>query len=253
MAAGNPLANVLVCALVSLEEAVACTLSSSDGEYAIAGVPAGNYAIGFDAGKTYVVQYYDDTSSYTDAKAVTVAAGRATSAINAAMQVVSPSLPPYHLPLPKPGAPAPEQPSSSQGGATTTAQPASPEVNSSPPASSRAVPVVTALASKILIAGNSASLLLSCDQAMCKGSIELTSRAGIGRHGVSRTTASPRYAVVLASGRFSLARGRKAVAVLHLTAAGRRALAQAKRRRLPASLVLSVQGGKTIVRSVTVS
>jgi hypothetical protein len=254
MAAGNPLANVLVCALVSLEEAVACALSSSDGEYAIAGVPAGSYAIGFDSGKTYVVQYYDNTSSYTDAQAVAVTAGHTTSAIDAAMQLVPPSPPPNPLPHPKPGAPAPQQPNSPQSGATTTAQPTSPAVNSSPPpAPSRAVPVVTALASKIVISGNRASLLLSCGDAACEGSIELTSQAETGRHGTKRTTASQRYAVVLASGRFSLAKGGKAVAVLHLTAAGRRALAQAKRHRLPASLVLSVQGGKTILRSVTVS
>ena len=253
VAAGSPLANVLVCALVSLEEAVACTLSGSDGEYAIAGVPADSYAIGFDAGKSYVVQYYDDTSSYNDAQAVAVAAGRASTAIDAAMQVVPPSLPPNHLPLPKPVAPPPQQPSSSQSGATTTAQPSSPAVNSSPPAPSWAVPVVTALASKIVISGNSASLLLNCGDATCRGSVELTSQAETGRHGTKRTTAPQRYAAVLASGRFSLAKGRKAVAVLHLTAAGRRALAQAKRHRLPASLVVSVQGGKTIVRSVTVS
>jgi hypothetical protein len=252
IASGRQLANVLVCALVSLEEAVACALSDSDGVYAIVGVPAGSYAIGFDAGKTFVVQYYDDTSSYADAQAVAVTAGAATSGIDATMEVLPPRPPPNEPPLPKPVAPAPQQPSSPQSGAATTSQPASPVGSASPPAPSRVAPVVTALASRIVISGSSASLLLSCGGATCMGSIELIAQPEPRSHGAGSKDAQ-RGAAVLARGRFLLAEGRKAVTVLHLTAAGRRALAQAKRHRLPASLLLSLQGGKTVVRSVTVS
>jgi hypothetical protein len=58
---------------------------------------------------------------------------------------------------------------------------------------------------------------------------------------------------VLARGSFALADGQDATVTLVLTAPGRRALARAKRHLLAANLILSVQGGKTIVKSVTAS
>jgi hypothetical protein len=84
-AGSGPLSNVLVCALSSPSEAFACALTGRNGEYAIAGVSAGSYVIGFDAGKSYPVQYYDDELSFSEAQAVTVAVGSVTVGIDAAM------------------------------------------------------------------------------------------------------------------------------------------------------------------------
>jgi hypothetical protein len=96
------------------------------------------------------------------------------------------------------------------------------------------------------------ALLLSCSDATCRGTIELTSQVMTSRHEGGKA-ASHRETLVLARGYFSLAKGKSAAAVLHLTAAGRRRLAQVKHHLLAANLILSVQGGKTIVKSVMAS
>jgi hypothetical protein len=77
----------------------------------------------------------------------------------------------------------------------------------------------------------------------------LTLQIMANRH-EGRKAAFHRETLVLARGYFSLAKGKSAVAVLHLTAAGRQRLAQVKRYPLAANLILSVQGGKTVIKSV---
>ena len=66
---------VIVCALQSVTESVGCALTDASGEYTIAGLPAGKYEVGFDAGKGYVIQYYDDKFTFPEAQAVTVTTG----------------------------------------------------------------------------------------------------------------------------------------------------------------------------------
>jgi hypothetical protein len=250
----GPLANVLVCALASPSEAVDCAVSNRDGEYAIAGVPAGSYVVGFDAGKSYVVQYYDDKTSFSDAEAVTVMVDDSATGVDAAMQSVAPTPPPNLPPPPKPITPVLPQPLSSESGAGASPSTAgvSTPTSTATPAPAQASPVVTAPTSKIVISGSTAALLLSCSDATCRGSIELTSQVMTSRH-EGRKTVSYQETLVLAKGYFSLAKGKRMATVLHLTAAGRRRLAQAKRHLLAANLILSVDGGKTIVKSVTAS
>jgi hypothetical protein len=254
----GPLADMLVCALASPSEAVACALSNRDGEYAIAGVPAGSYVVGFDAGKSYVVQYYDDTSSYSDAQAVTVTVDNSTTGINAAMQSVAPTPPPDLPPPPKPVTPVLRQPTS-ESGAGASPQPSPSTAGASTPTTTTLTSttaesslLVTAPKSKIVISGSSAALHLSCSDAICRGSIELTMQV-VTRHHDGRRAVSHREPLVLADGSFSVAQGKSATAVLHLTAAGRQRLARAKRHPFAANLILSVEGGKTIVKSVMAS
>jgi hypothetical protein len=253
---------VLVCALSSPSEAVACALTESNGEYAIAGVPAGGYVIGFDAAKPYKVQYYNDQATYAAAQPVQVVLGTDTSDIGAVMQGPAesgpPPPPPDLPPPPKPVTLVPQQPVSSESGAGASPQPSPSTAGASTPASTatlapaQAPPVVTAPTSKIVISGSTAALLLSCSDATCRGTIELTSQVMTSRHEGGKV-ASHRETLVLARGYFSLAKGKSVAAVLHLTAAGRRQLAQVKRHLFAANLILSVEGGKTITKAVMAS
>jgi Carboxypeptidase regulatory-like domain len=259
-AGSGPLSNVLVCALSSPSEAVACALTGRNGEYAIAGVPAGRYVIGFQAAKPYKVQYYNDQATYAVAQPVQVAVGTDTSDIGAVMRgPAEQGPPPPDLPPPpKPVTPVPQQPVSSESGAGASPQPspstvgASTPTSTATPAPAQVPPVVTAPTSKIVISGSTAALRLSCSDATCRGTIELTSQVMTSRHEGGKT-ASHRETLVLARGSFSLAKGGSATAVLRLTTAGKQRLAQAKRHPLAAEIICSVRDGKTTTRAVMVS
>ncbi len=77
--------DVFVCALQTVTESVGCALTDANGEYTISGLPGGKYEVGFDAGKGYVIQYYDDKFSFPEAQAVTVTPGGTTTPIDAAI------------------------------------------------------------------------------------------------------------------------------------------------------------------------
>lgn len=261
----GPLGDVLVCALTNASEAVACALTGRNGEYSVVGVPAGSYAIGFDDGNTYAVQYYNDQTVYADAQKVEVTAGASTTGIDDTLghrgeRVPSSPPPPVSSGPPIPrgvtleeppeaAAPAPQAPQPSVSSQTNT--PTAGE-GTSTPMPAQVSPVIDAPRPKIVISGSTASLLVSCSDATCRGSIELTSQIMINRH-EGRKTASHRQTLVLARGYFSVARDKSAAAVLHLTAAGRQRLAHVKRHPLAANLILSVDGGKTFTKSVMAS
>ncbi len=197
--ATGPLADVLVCALSTPTEAVACALSNRNGEYAIAGVPAGSYVIGFDAAKPYKVQYYNDQATYAAAQTVQVTVGTDTSDIGAVMRgpaelgspVESPrkpveSVPPPVLPESPPAAPAAPQPTpSSSAPSATSASPQTtpnPTTTTAPGASSPAGTAIVSLSTATsLMSGHTAKLSLECGGARCAGTIELLD-AGTGRH-----------------------------------------------------------------------
>jgi Carboxypeptidase regulatory-like domain len=264
-AATGPLADALVCALSTPTEAVACALSSRNGEYAIAGVPAGSYVIGFDAAKPYEVQYYNGQATYDRAQPVEVIVGADTAAVDATLlrpeepgSSGSPPIPPKP-PIPHdPTQVEPITPAPSTSPPSTPTQTTSSTAGTSTPASTatsapaQAPPVVTAPTSKIVISGSTAALLLSCSDATCRGTIELTSQVMTSRHEGGKT-ASHRETLVLATGSFSLAKGDNATAALRLTTAGKRRLAQAKHHPIAAVLICSVQGGKTITKAVMAS
>ena len=81
-----PIAEVLVCALNKEEKAVACAETGSKGEYSIAVAP-GSCKVGFDAQFLgYVIQYYDESPSFSSATSVSVSAGSRLTAINASLK-----------------------------------------------------------------------------------------------------------------------------------------------------------------------
>jgi Carboxypeptidase regulatory-like domain len=72
-----------------------CAQTSSTGEYTIAGLATGSYKVEFSAGETcgpsgctqqnYLTQFYSEKSSFSEAEAVAVEAGKTKSSIDAAM------------------------------------------------------------------------------------------------------------------------------------------------------------------------
>jgi hypothetical protein len=85
------IAGIEVCASSTGEEYVYnCATTNASGEYAVPGLSSGRYVVEFaspyGSGLDYVTQYYDDQSSYEDANQVSVTAGVATAAIDAALQ-----------------------------------------------------------------------------------------------------------------------------------------------------------------------
>ena len=88
---GAGLEEVLVCVLTESGKLVSfrqCASTGANGEYTISAVGSGNYKIGFDAGKEYVSQYYNDKSSPAEANTVLVTAPATTPNIDATMQTV---------------------------------------------------------------------------------------------------------------------------------------------------------------------
>lgn len=92
---GASLREVLVCALAKTTQAERCGLTSSSGEYKISTLPVGQYKVGFDDGKNYVIQYYNDKLSFFEAQTVPITAGDTASGIDAAMNS-SDAIPPMN-------------------------------------------------------------------------------------------------------------------------------------------------------------
>lgn len=111
-------------------------------------------------------------------------------------------------------------------------------------------PVVTLIASKLVVSGGSAPVHVECSEAICQGSIELTMQV-LTKDGKGKTAASRRATLILARGTFSLAEGKSRTVVLRLTAIGKKRLAHAnKHHPIAAKLMLSVKSGKTTTKSV---
>jgi hypothetical protein len=104
----------------------------------------------------------------------------------------------------------------------------------------------------VLVSGGSATVHIICSDAACAGSGELTVQIVV-KHRKGKKTVSRKQTLVLAKGSYSLAAGQGGTLVLRLTAAGKQRLAHVKHDPLAVKLTLSVQGSKTIAKSVTAS
>ena len=250
-AATGPLADALVCALSTPTEAVACALSNRNGEYAIAGLSAGSYVIGFDAAKPYEVQYYNDQATYDRAQPVEVTVGADTAAVNATLlrpeepgSLGPPPIPPKP-PIPHgvtpvvPPAPAPP---------TSTSPSTSPSMSPQPSVPSPVDSAIVSLSKPTsLISGHTAQVALGCGGSSCAGTVELSMQVPIRKHGDTGRSRATRHAtVVLARGSFALADGQRAIVTLLLTAAGKRNLKAAERHPVAGEITLTLTGGKAI-------
>jgi Carboxypeptidase regulatory-like domain len=113
-----------------------------------------------------------------------------------------------------------------------------------------ALPAVSVPSAKIAVAGDSARVPLACASATCAGRIELTGQIVVKSKGKKKTK---KKTVVLGKSSYSLAAGKSATVSVHLTAAGKSALAAAKGHKLSAKAGVTVTGGVTVKKSVTLS
>jgi hypothetical protein len=87
-ATGHPIQGVLACAFDEVNEVQACAPSTANGTYAITGLPAGSYLVGFDGVEEgFAIQYYEETDMRSTAKPVALGAGQTVGAIDARMQL----------------------------------------------------------------------------------------------------------------------------------------------------------------------
>jgi Carboxypeptidase regulatory-like domain len=290
------LANTLVVALGPAEVVEGVTFTEANGRYVINALKAGSYKVGF-ADSGYVIQYYNDQSSFALANSLLIGQGTMLTGIDAALVSKAPlnTVAPVVSGTPAvgqtlscsngswTGIPAPTftrtwlrdgvaitgatasayvvQPADQGNGLTckVTAKNASGSlavlsntlivpVPSPPPP----VPVLTLSSSKITVSGDSARVPIACASATCAGTIELTERVVV-RHRHGRRTTSKKQTVVLGRVTYALAAGHGATITVHLTSAGRSALAAAGHHRLSAKLSASVVGGATVIGSVVLS
>jgi hypothetical protein len=133
-----------------------------------------------------------------------------------------------------------------------TASSASVAIPAPPPPPPPPAPTVLLTGSKIVVSGSSAKVKLACGNATCQGSVELFVQIVLKSH-KGRKAASHKSLLVLAKGSYSIAPGKSAIVVLHLTAVGAKRLAHAKHHPVSAKLELSVKGGVGSVKPVRVT
>jgi hypothetical protein len=114
------------------------------------------------------------------------------------------------------------------------------------------VPVVVLSSSKITVSAGSAPVSLTCANASCTGTIELTAQTIVKQRKGKKTT-SKKETVILGKGSYSLAAGHGTTIDVHLNAAGKSALAKAQHQRLPTKVRVFVTGGKTLEGTATLS
>ncbi len=239
---GRPLSHVLVCALSAQEAVVECAASEADGKYTIAGIPPGKWRVGFDAGHGYQVQFYDEVSEFSAARAVTVAAGATVTGIDAAVLTISakpvPRQPPRVLPVQSPQEPLYSPATAGSGVLGST--------------SAKVQPSISLLSSTITLSGRVVGVDLICGSATCSGSLVLMARIVVpgrsrGKHHRHAQT------IVLGRGSFALASGARGSVLVDLTQAGVRTLAHARGHPVAAKLSIAVHDGSPLTRSVRIA
>jgi carboxypeptidase family protein len=79
---------IFVCAFTagSEREIEGCATTGANGEYTIAGLPEGQYTVGFNGGTNYITQYYNDQYVFSEAQPIAVAVKSVVPGIDAAME-----------------------------------------------------------------------------------------------------------------------------------------------------------------------
>jgi GDSL-like Lipase/Acylhydrolase family/Carboxypeptidase regulatory-like domain len=84
---GNPLSGVDVSIFNAEGAFVTATMTLSEGEYAVNGLPAGDYTVEYSAeSQDFVRQFYDDAAEASGARTVVVTEGATTAEVDAALQ-----------------------------------------------------------------------------------------------------------------------------------------------------------------------
>lgn len=291
------LPNAFVVALGPGEAVDGSAFTEASGHYTIVGLPTGSYEIGF-ASAHYIVQYYNDQSSFASANPVIVTQGSTTAPINAALV---PKAPVNTVAPVVSGTPAAGQTLSCSTGSWTgspalaytyawlrdgvaiagatgsayvvqmadqgnglTCKVTATNKNGSAAAVSNTLtvpipspapppgPVLTVSSAKLVVSGGSVRIPISCANATCAGTIELTEQIVV-KHRHGKHTTSQKKTLVLGKASYALAAGQHATIVVHLTAAGRNALAKARHHRLSVRISASVISGASVSKPVMLS
>ena len=238
-ATGTALEGIEVCVLPVSQGGARerCAETNANGEYTVTQLAAGQdiveLASPFGKNKSYQREYDGGKMSYSEADPLTVEAGATVSGIDAAL----------YLPGERPVNTSPAPVTTLSAGLTAAA----PLITTT--SSATTTPLVSLMASKLVVSGDAAPVPVTCGQAACQGSVELVVQVASKRH-KGKTAVARKETLVLATGSFSLGAGRSGIVVLRLTAVGRRRLAHARRRPVAARLVVSVRGGRTVSESV---
>jgi hypothetical protein len=227
---GAAIERAIVCAFGSNPESGGCALTNANGEYTITGLVGGEYKVGFASPLTYVVQYYNNKGTLSEADAVSVLAGSTVSGIDAAL-------------APRPPTPPP-----------TTVSPTAPGTSTGPAKSTGPQPRVKVTSMGVVKPGRSrlVHVKLECSGAPCHGLVELTMQV-VGRHREGARVVLGPETLILAKGSFSLAVGKSASIALRLTPAGRKRLAHAEPHPLAAEFLISLGSGEASAKPVRVS
>jgi hypothetical protein len=113
-------------------------------------------------------------------------------------------------------------------------------------------PRVTLSVAKLVVSGGTARVPIACANATCSGTIELTEQEAFKTR-KGKKTITKKKTVDLGKASYSLAAGHSATIAVHLTAAGKAALAKAKHHQLSVAVVASVSGGTAAKRVVVLS
>ena len=238
---GRPMEEVLICALTKQLAAADCTESGAGGEYHLKGLAPGEWIVGFNAGPGYQVQYYEAAVEPAGAKILALAPGAALTGIDATINTRPVKPVPVPVPLP-----------------TMTLTPPAPATSTTPASGVlgatfvMSVPSMVLADSRVSATGRVAGLQVTCRSAPCSGSAALTLRVTVMRRSHGRL-ARHTETIVLGRGSFSLATGAHGVIRVHLTSAGVKRLADARRRPVNATLSISIGGGASLVRAVRIA
>ena len=237
----DPIVGIRVCGwLISDESAERCPETNANGEYTLTHLQAGATAVEFgepySSNLGYVSEFYGGKASLAEATPLAVTPGVTIAGIDGTL----------YLPGERPVSTSPGPVTALPAGLTASA----PLITATSPATT--TPLLTLMASKLVVSGNAALVHVTCGQAACQGSMELVVQAAAERR-KGKTTAARKETLVLATGSFSLADGKGGSVLLRLTSAGRQKLAHARRHPIAAKLILSVKGGETTAKSVLAS
>lgn len=122
----------------------------------------------------------------------------------------------------------------------------------SPPPPQPLKPNITLSSSKLVVSGGAVRVPIACASANCSGTIELTVQELVKTHR-GKKTITKKKTVDLGRASYSLAAGHSATIAIHLTVAGKVALAKAKHHQLSVDVIASVTGGSAAKKVVVLN
>jgi hypothetical protein len=118
-----------------------------------------------------------------------------------------------------------------------------------PPPPPPPVPSVALASAKVLVTGDVARVPIHCNAASCTGTIELVQQI-VTKHHRGHRTITRKLTIVLGEASYTLAAGQTRLLVVHLSKSGRHRLDATRHHELSIALLVSVQGGSQVRRSV---